>query len=399
MRPRLRDEAGSTLIAAVLIVFAMLAFGLAMLAASDTQSKTSARERTREASFNLAEAALNAQALQLTRSGAWPSTAGTPVVCLPTSNTTSCPQASAIQGGYTGIDYNTTCASAPATPAWATTVYDSQGEQYWTSTLTSRPNWDSNGDGVIWIRSQATSQCHTVAVVSQVSQSTVPISFPSNVVTANWFATSNQGKKVIVDTLGSGGQPAPIVARCAGLTTAQCLNYPAGKGQVQPPAVRADSSASTNTLTASQLAALQAQAQAAGTYYAGCPTTAQLTAPASGAPVYVKTCNISVTGNTQINSSVKPGALIVESGTLTLGGTVNFYGLVYMVNKQASTGSVVNIGGNAQIYGVVSVDGAGGVTAGSSKTNLVNDPRAVGLLKGSTGARINKNTFRTIPNG
>lgn len=402
MTRRLRDESGMTLIAAVLIVFGMLSFGLAMLAASDTQSKTTARERTREASFNLAEAALNAQALQLTRN--WPTSATPgPASCTPTVVHDACPDAGSIGGGYATGDYAAQpCVSAPTTPAWQTSIHDSQGESYWSQSLITRPAYDQNGDGAVWLRSAATTRCHTVAVVSQVSQQTIPIAFPSNVVTANWIETSNQGKKVIVNTLGSGGQPAPVVARCAGLSTAQCLNYPAGKGQIQPPAVRSDSSASPTTLSASQLATLEAQALAAGSYYAGCPTSpaTQLTSPANGAPVYIKNCaTVSVGGNVMINSLTKPGALIIETGTLSLGGTVNFYGLVYMVNKSGigHPTPVVNIQGNAQIYGVVSVDGNGGIRAGSSKANIINDPRAVGLLKGSSGARINKNTFRVVP--
>ena len=397
MRQRLRNETGSTLIAAVLIVFIMLGFGLALLAASDTQSKVSARDRTRESSFNLAEAALNAQVLQLTRS--WPTAASPPSTCDPTSGANAtCPQPSAIQGAYAGGDYATPCATSSTTPAWQTMVRDSQGEQYWNpSYATSRLAYDSNGDGAVWVRSQATTQCHTLAVVTQVAQTSVPIAFPSNVVTANWFKTTNMGKKVIVDTRGSGSQPAPIVARCVGMTTPQCLNYPANKGQVQPPAVRADSTGSAVTLTDSQLLSLKTQAQASGSYYAGCPTAAQLTSPANGAPVYIASCNVSVGGNTQVNTSAKPGALVIENGTFTMQGTSNFYGLLYMVNKQATNGSVVNINGNAQIWGIVSVDGLGGITAGSSKTNLVNDPRAHTLLKGASGATANKNTFRIVP--
>lgn len=399
MRARLRDESGMTLVAAVLFVFAMLAFGIALLAAADTQSKTSARERTREASFNLAEAALNAQALQLTRS--WPSS-NLPA-CTPTVVDAGCPDAASLQGGYSTGDYAATpCASAPTIPAYQTSIYDNAtGEQYWKQSImtSGRPNFDSNGDGTVWIRSVATARCHSVAIVSQTSQSIIPIAFPSNVVTANWIETTNQGKKVIINTLGSGGQPAPVVTRCAGLSTAQCQNYQASKGQVSPPAIRTDTGGSTSTLTATQLAALESQAKAAGSYYAGCPTTAQLTAPANGAPVYIKSCDVSVGGNLQINSATKPGALVIETGTLTLGGTVNFYGLVYMVNKGnvGHPNPVVTIGGNAQIFGVVSVDGNGGIRAGSSKSNLVNDPRAVSLLRGSTAARINKNTFRTVP--
>ena len=393
----LRNESGSTLIAAVLIVFGMLAFGLALVAQADTQSQTSARERTRESSFNLAEGAMNAQILQLTRS--WASSASAPSYCDPSVVHSGCPDATALSGGYTAGDYGTPCATDGSIPAWRTQVRDSQGEQYWVASNINRPTYDANGDGAVWIRSEATTHCHTIAMVTQVSQSQVPIAFPSNVITANHFTTTNQGKKVIVNTLGSGGQAAPIVARCSGMTTAQCLNYPANKGQVQPPAVRADANASSTTLSDSQLASLQSQAAAAGSYYTCTSNAAQLTSPANGAPVYLKgpNCNVSVGGNSQINSATKPGALIIENGTITLGGTVNFYGLIYVVNKQNSNGYLVDIGGNAQIVGIVSVDGLGGIRAGSSKTNLVNDPRAANLLRGSSGARANKNTFRIIP--
>jgi Tfp pilus assembly protein PilX len=398
MRRVLRNESGSTLIAAVLIVFGMLAFGIALVAQADTQSQTSAKERTRESGFNLAEAALNAQVLQLTR--AWAGNNGMPVYCDPTINNSRCPEPTAIGGGYTQGDYGTPCRTNASIPAWQTHVRDSQGEQYWTSSiLTTRPAYDFNGDGVVWVRSQATAHCHTVAMVTQVSTSSVPIAFPSNVITANKFATNNEGRKVIVDTLGSGGQAAPIVARCSGLTTAQCLAYPANKNQVNPPAVRADSNASGTTLSASQLASLEAQAQSSGSHYSCTNNPTQLTSPASGSVVYLKgpNCNVNVTGNHQINSATKPGALIIEDGSITLGGTVTFYGLIYVVNKSNSSNYLVTTTGCSQIIGVISVDGLGGVLAGACKTNIVNDPRAVGLLKGSGGARVNKNTFRVIP--
>jgi hypothetical protein len=101
--------------------------------------------------------------------------------------------------------------------------------------------------------------------------------------------------------------------------------------------------------------------------------------------------------NNTYNTATAPGVLVIENGTLTLGGTSNFYGLIYMVNKQGSSGSVVTIGGNAAIQGSVNIDGLGGITAGSSKTNLIYDPRATGLLRGSTGAAINRGTVRVLP--
>ena len=44
---------------------------------------------------------------------------------------------------------------------------------------------------------------------------------------------------------------------------------------------------------------------------------------------------------------------------------------MYAANLQSSTGIVVTINGNAQIVGGVAVDGAGGVSVGSSGNNLV----------------------------
>ena len=396
MRARLRDERGSTLIAAVLVVLAMLGIGTALLANADGQSRASAKERTRESSFNLAEAAMNAHALQLTRT--WPSAALAD--CTPASSDVRCPQATAIGGGYTAGDYAVACAGSTV-PAWKTTVRDNvANEQRWSSAVTSRAAYDANGDGSVWLRSTATTRCHTISMVSQVSQSQVPITFPANVVTANWFATNNQGRKVIVDTRGSAAQPAAVVVRCAGLSTADCLKYPSDKGQVQPPAVRQDASGSNSTLTTAQLAALETQAQSAGTLWpaGSCPSSAAHLASRYGAPVVVKgPCNISVTGNTSINTAAAPGALIIENGTLALGGNIQFYGLIYMVNQQGSTGSVLNITGTAVVNGGVAVDGAGGITAGASKTNLVFDPRASTLLKGAVGATVNKNTFRVVP--
>ena len=44
---------------------------------------------------------------------------------------------------------------------------------------------------------------------------------------------------------------------------------------------------------------------------------------------------------------------------------------MYVANLQNSSGFVVTISGNAQIVGGVAVDGAGGVSVGSSGNNLV----------------------------
>jgi Tfp pilus assembly protein PilX len=409
MRARASDETGFALISVLLLIFVMLAVGIALLARSDSQQNLSAQERTRESSFHLAEAALNAQALQLARG--WPTTAAVPTSCTPTSTSTLCPQASVISGGYNGKDYASSCAQSPATPAWTTSVRDNAaGEQYWTTAVSSRAAYDANGDGSVWVRSTASAQCDVVSVVSIVSRLSAPMDFPSNVISANWFGTTNQGRKVFVDTLGayaqppsirpstSASQPSPIAVRCTNLTAAACQSYASTKGQVQPPAIQANATISSSALTPSQLQSLERQASAAGTLWTSCPPGgANLSSPA-GAPVYVKgPCNITLSGNTTVNSPASPGVLVIENGTFSLNGSAGFYGLLYAVNKQGSSGAVVSIGGSSAIQGVVSVDGLGGVSVGSSKTGLIFDPRAPTLLRGDAGAAPNKNTFRVLP--
>jgi hypothetical protein len=187
--------------------------------------------------------------------------------------------------------------------------------------------------------------------------------------------------------------------RCSGLTSAQCLNYDSSKGQVEPPTARTDPSSSGSAVGSSSLLSLERAATKAGTFWGAgsCPTTnAALTSP-SGAPVVVKgPCDISVSGGV-VNSAASPGALIIENGTFSIGGNAAFYGLLYTVNQQGSSGSVVTVSGNATIQGVVAVDGLGGISAGSAKTNLVYDPRAAFILHGDSGAVVKKNSFRVLP--
>lgn len=414
MSRRLRDESGIALMGAMFILIILMGIGLALISVTDTQSNVSGTEHVKESGFNLAEAALNAEALQLGRM--WPANGAATVTCTSSTGTnTYCLQPSTIDNQYSTGDYASSCpTSSPAPPRWQTQIRDNgtATPQYWTTAVNSQPAYDANGDGNVWVRGFSTVQCKTISVVGLVSSTSVPLAIANTVVTANWFQTTNQGKKVIIDTLGAyaqppsarpgpASQPANVVLRCAApLGTSPCANYPANKGQVQPPTVQQSSTVAAQALTATQLQALESQAAAANTLYTtgNCPSPSSLSSPAGGAPVVIQgPCTVNVGSNTQINSATAPGVLVIENGTLTMGGTSNFYGLIYMANKQASSGAVVSIGGNATIQGSVNIDGLGGISAGSSKTNLVYDSRAVGLLHGSTGASINRGTIRTLP--
>jgi Tfp pilus assembly protein PilX len=404
MTRRLRDESGFALIVTMMLLLVALAIGAALVARSDSQSELSAQERTREGSFALAESALNAEALALARS--WPGSTATtsPSSCTPSSASTLCPPASAVGGGYTGSDFASSCRTVPATPLWQTAVRDNvAGEQYWTTAVTSRAAYDVNNDGAVWVRSTASVQCDKTTMVSLVSRSSVQMDFPAFTLSANWFATSNQGRKVIVDTLGTSAtpprpasQPAPVSLRCNSAPS-PCANYQSSKGQIQPPSVQTSSGASTSALNASQIQSLERQASAAGTLYS-CPSSSTNLSSVNGAPVVITgPCNLNIGSNTVINSSANPGVLVIENGTLTLGGSATFYGLIYALNRQNTGGAVITISGNASVQGLISVDGAGGVIAGSSKTNLIFDSRATALLRGEAGAVLNKNSFRVLP--
>jgi Tfp pilus assembly protein PilX len=404
-----REESGFALISALMLILVMLALGLAVTGTVDTQQSVSRIERNRESGFNLSEAALNAQALQLGRT--WPVDSSAPSSCNPTSASTACPQSSAFTGGYTTADYGTVCDTAPSTPAWQTSVRDNAtGEVFWSTAVSSRLHYDANGDGTVWIRSTGVSKCKSVSAVALVSRTPAPLGFPASVLSANWFSTTNQGKKVVVDTLGSyaqppsarpgaASQPATIITRCnAPLGSSPCQNYQTSKGQIQPPAVRTDSTTATSTITLSQLQSLERQAKAAGTYWSTCPTpTATQLTSVNKAPVVVEgPCTMTLNNGT-VNSATTPGALIVKNGTLTMTGNSKFYGLIYMVNQQGSSGALLSIQGTALVQGMVAIDGLGGAMLGASGTNLIYDPRAPNLLAAESGAYLNKNTFRVLP--
>jgi Tfp pilus assembly protein PilX len=399
----MREETGLALVQTLMLTLLMVALGIALIMQVQGQQRQSFQERTRESSFNLAEAALNGQVAQLAR--VWPLISSAAISsCDSTSTSTACPTATTLANAYNGGDYGSSLANA-----WRTSIRDNAaGERYWTTAVTSRAAYDANGDGSVWVRSTTTVQGNLVSIVGLATRQLTPIDFPNNVVTANWFSSVNQGRKVIVDTLGSYAQPpsvrpgpaakpAKLGVRCANLTRSQCLNYDPSKGQVQPDTSTVDTGASPTAMNPSQLQAVERQAAAAGTLYTTCPP-GSLTS-VSGAPVVVKTaspCSVSLSGGSA-NSGASPGVLVIENGTLSLGGNATFYGLVYMVNQQASSGAVVTISGNASIQGIVAIDGNGGITAGSSKTNLVYDSRAASLMRGDAGATLDKSSFRVLP--
>lgn len=457
MKVRARSEEGFALVTTVILMVVLLGLGFALLSYTDSQQHSVAYENSGEQAYALAEAALNAQIAEL--SVRWPTSAhpwsatGTssayPGYCNASNgaSTTGCPSPSDLTAAYPSS--GGTCPSnAPKDPwsssstttnGWTTYIRgDNDGssapatQQYFNSTAEQNMNFYEDGDHAVWLRAVGVVNCRMEAIVTKVTAQFSTIPLPKGAISANGFATSNQGNKIIIDTIGTYAQPVsevgtpatgagPIAMRCSGLSSSQCKQYRSTPlpGQVWPDTTSAGANP-TNTLTTNQANELMLAAQANGTYFGLdgngnpiCPTTmAQLT----GAPVYVLgPCAINIKSTAIANSSSSPGVLVINNGSLTLDGGATFFGVIYAMNAQGAGGTpcgsgnnatdVVHIQGSSEVQGAIIVDGNGTVCFGSSGgnngtvTNFVYDDRGFFNVIGYGGAAATPNSFRVLPQG
>ena len=175
MSLRLRGQQGSALVTAMMVMLIILPMGLALLSIVDTQARESGTERTRDRAFNLADSALHHAAFGMSRYS-WPAdettapTNSAPITT-PTGTTTQCDVApfGATLGAAT-IPGSTTAKLQPnlnasyddpayAGASWQIKVCDddptSTGPAVWSEDLLAQPNYDANGNGLVWVRSQA----------------------------------------------------------------------------------------------------------------------------------------------------------------------------------------------------------------------------------------------------
>jgi hypothetical protein len=185
--------------------------------------------------------------------------------------------------------------------------------------------------------------------------------------------------------------------RCTGLSAAACESWEPSKGQISPDTTKA-APVPSPIYNESQLAALRSTAISNGTFHSAakgnCPTSLSET---SGLPAYVEGCGeLKMTGG-EGNSPASPGFLVLADGTLELKGNAEFFGVIYAHNPTNLSGAVVSLGGTATVVGAIDVDGNGGIEFGSSKANLIYNPKAIENLKAYTGATPTRNTFRVLP--
>jgi hypothetical protein len=404
---RARDEAGSTVVVALVVMGLLLSLSLSLLAQVDSEQAEGGRQRARESSFQVAEGALNAQVYQL--STRWPdSMAPYPTACdQGTMSQQDCPSANAMVETFRNVDQ-------AKSSAWTTQVRDNDESQpnYWSDSLLDGYTFDENGDGYVWVRSSAlvNERQRSLVALIKAEQTMIPPPGGSHALVAGYFTTTNNGNKVIIDSDGADDEftNGDVVVRCqfadANPPEPGCAQYEDDnkKGsQVSPE--RVFSNPTQPNLTPEQLAALRAAAKAAGNYYdatyAGCPP---LQGDQPGETVFIEQLPGSgcmYNGNTDYNTATKPGVVVIGKGKLFILGTASFHGLLYHANLDNSNEVLIDLGGNVSVVGAISVDGAGGVFAGSSKVNIVFDGNVFNNFEGLNTygtASIVPNTFREI---
>jgi Tfp pilus assembly protein PilX len=407
---RHREERGSAVVIAIILTAAMLVVALGAMAMVDSSQRRSGEQRSMETTFNLAEGMLNNEMLVLARS--WPSTPqqARPPACAAAS--TTCPSAANILAALSGPD------AVLGGATWSTSVRDNIGGSATTYSAAASAStacgammpctWDSNGDGMMWIRADATVAQQSRSIVALARQELSRIAFPRNSITAGFFRTSNNGLKVIVDEKGclaktkptatcNSTDPAPVVVRCTtatpGTTGDTCLGY--RSSQVNPDLTT--QGLTTNVQPPATLQQMKTYAIQRGSYFTSCPSVAQLTGPM----VFIDGVSCSYTTGT-VNSAAAPGVLAVNAGTISFGGSLNFYGVLYAANNlpaPADAGAIVNLSGGAYVQGAIFVEGRGGVLAGSSGLNVSFDPNALGNVVVASTPSLAQNSFRELVAG
>ena len=279
-----RDEQGFALVSAIVLLTVIFGLGLGLLLFADNQQKAAGREQASESAFNVAEAALNAQIGQVSRS--WPALTGTQpyetaggCTAANSSAANGCPTAESMKVGYP-VGSTATCPAgikdawgSAATNQWTTYVRDDEPGKnvsfFNSSEEKGQVGYDKNEDNKLWVRAVGVAQCRVVSLAALVSRQEIALSFPQKVMSANWFTTGNEGKgkEVIVEgQTPESGQPGEVLMRCEGFAkVSECEHY--REGQIANAKVNPPPGAPTPTLSATQLSAFRQTAESLHTYY------------------------------------------------------------------------------------------------------------------------------------
>jgi hypothetical protein len=401
---RLREEGGSAVVTAVVLLGIMVSTSIALLAYVDTETKGSQVSRTRETAFNFAEAAMHAQIFSLAKT--WPGNPGAAYSqCLAATGTDKCPSDTQLRGLFPSADTD-------ATTQWSTQVIDNQPPYatfYSDAILSETTYGDDRGgkdgattpDEQVWVRVQAQSRGKSRTLVALVRAEEQQEDIVNTALLAGRLDIKNSGKKVIIDGQGGG----KIEVRCD-VDDSTCLGHSLGSGNTKTEEDLQDlldyqlspnqtlTNSTTVGMSTESTLRLRATAQANGTYYTSCPATL------TGKVVWLENITCSYTGTSNYNSASQPGMVILNGGKLSLGGTSTYFGVIYYTNlagaNQIPSTAVIELSGTTSVQGGIVVEGAGMVAAGSSGVNIKFAANSFAGVKSIGSAGIVQNTWREL---
>jgi Tfp pilus assembly protein PilX len=405
MMRRLNSERGTAIIMAIVLMTMMVGVGLAAYSFVDQQQVETTRERQRESSFNLAEAALNSQSFVLSRRWAGAPTAyatTTPTCSNAGGATIQCPDPAQLTTAYNSADYKTGT-------TWSTTVYDDTSGPFYDSAVVEAKNaagadltahWDANGNRRVWVKASTTVRDRIRTLVALVQVQEQVEFLPKRVILAGQFELTPNGNGVYIQTNPDATSQHPVSLRCS-IATTGCAEFTPDKKnpQLDPPgAILGNEFVGKDAIEDDVKDRLKERAIADGTFYNNvCPTDAQLT----GKVVWVQGCALGkYTKNNIWNAQGNSGILIWADGVLELGGKSDFWGIVYHLNNQnSSDNELLRLRGGLTIHGGAFVDGPGGIDVGSNRVNLTYDEGAfIGISSYGTAAIV-QNSWRDITGG
>jgi hypothetical protein len=170
-----------------------------------------------------------------------------------------------------------------------------------------------------------------------------------------------------------------------------CLDYAVTKGQVYPNSYISDTSIG-DAMQAEEIMSLRNRAKASNQWYQNCPATIP-----SAQLVFVENGPCSISSSQVINSKQSPGLLVINQGTLTMNGGGAFFGLIYAVNSNDSTGNVVTITGGATVSGAIVVDGPGGIAINGNGMVVTYDSNVFNLVTTTQTINVIANSWRELP--
>lgn len=395
---RLRgEEGGWALVTAIVLMTIMMGTGLSTFAYVDTQQSESRKQRVRETAFNYAEASLSAQIFALSRE--WPGTgaaANQYPACTQATVNARCPSATTLAALFPSPD-------AATGTTYATRVRDNNAPGapnfYSDALVAAAPAYDANGDGKLWVRAEAVAKSKKRTLIALVNVEEIAEIVPRAALLAGRLQITNNGNKVMINAANGSAQSGLVAVRCNPNTdkSAVCLGHAVNSvgyrkklDEQISPNITTTSYSTERAIALDAVERLRSTAKANGTYYASCPSNF------AGRVVFIESGNCTIGANGSVNTVANPGMLVLGSGSMSLGGNADYYGVVYHANLSNQTDTCVDVTGNSSVTGGVIVEGNCLARVGSAKQNLVYNEAAFNAIKTFGTAGIIQNTWREI---